>query len=162
MSGTCSHRADSSKRCTSTALVTTQMRLATVSLCVLCETAGAPGVRTAAAAARHEHALLDEVGVARSRPTQARKAPRRGTKQKSIIECSFRLFIRCSTPTKSTIRFRVEWSICVEGVEHSVPSRPKQRLSRTFQDAGSAGWRVPFRPREDSIARRKSGNRYIY
>ena len=89
MSGTCSHRADSSKRCTSTALVTTQMltqmRLATVSLCVLCETAGAPGVRTAAAAARHEHALLDEVGVARSRPTQARKAPRRGTKRASAL-----------------------------------------------------------------------------
>ena len=43
MSGTCSHRADSSKRCTSTTLVTTQMLmqmlLATVSLCVLCETA---------------------------------------------------------------------------------------------------------------------------
>jgi hypothetical protein len=38
-----SHRADSSKRCTSTTLVTTQMLtqmlLATVSLCVLCETA---------------------------------------------------------------------------------------------------------------------------
>ena len=43
MSGTCSHRADSSKRCTSTTLVTTQMLtqmlLATVSLCVLSETA---------------------------------------------------------------------------------------------------------------------------
>ena len=78
MSGTCSHRADSSKRCTSTTLVTTQMLtqmlLATVSLCVLCETAVRS--RPCAQLLPHEHAPLDEVGVTRSRPTQREK--RRG------------------------------------------------------------------------------------
>ena len=60
----------------------TQMLLATVSLCVLCETA----VRSRPCAqllpqrpARHEHAPLDEVGVTRSRPTQREKRWR-GTK----------------------------------------------------------------------------------
>jgi len=68
----------------------TQMLLATVSLCVLCgNRCGLAAVRTAAAAARHEHASLDEVGVARS-PNSAKSAE--AWHQKSIIECSFRLF----------------------------------------------------------------------
>ena len=66
MSGTCSHRADSSKRCTSTTLVTTQMLtqmlLATVSLCVLCETAVRSRPCAQLQPQRHEHVLLDGVG----------------------------------------------------------------------------------------------------
>ena len=97
MSGTCSHRADSSKRCTSTTLVTTQMLtqtlLATVSLCVLCETAVRSRPCAQLLPQRAEHAPLAEVGVARSRPTQVLSAKSaEAWHQKSIIECSFRLF----------------------------------------------------------------------
>ena len=87
MSGTCSHRADSSKRCTSTTLVTTQMLtqmlLATVSLCVLCETA----VRSRPCAQLLPQRATSMRRLMRSelhaRPTwlnAAPKAPRRGTK----------------------------------------------------------------------------------
>ena len=86
MSGTCSHRADSSKRCTSTTLVTTQMLtqmlLATVSLCVLCETAVRSRLcaqllpQTATSMRRSMRSEL----VARSRPTQREK--RRGVAPK--------------------------------------------------------------------------------
>ena len=90
MSGTCSHRADSSKRCTSSTLVTTQMLtqmlLAMVSLCVLCETTvrSWPCAQLLRQRAPDQHAPLDEVGVARWRSTQR--------EPKSIMECSFRLF----------------------------------------------------------------------
>ena len=52
-------------------------------------------------------------------------------------------------PKKSMILHRMVPSDTAKSVElHlSAPPRPKQRLSRTFQDAGSAGWRAPFRPR---------------
>ena len=84
MSGTCSHRADSSKRCTSTTLVTTQMLtqmlLATVSLCVLCETAVRSRPCAQLLPQRATSMPLDEVGVARSRPTQREK--RRGVAPK--------------------------------------------------------------------------------
>ena len=68
----------------------TQMLLATVSLCVLCETA----VRSRPCAQllpRHEHAPLDEVGVAHARAQLSAKSAE-AWHQKSIIECSFRLF----------------------------------------------------------------------
>ena len=94
MSGTCSHRADSSKRCTSTTLVTTQMLtqtlLATVSLCVLCETAVRSRPCAQLLPQRAEHAPLDEVGVTRSRPTQREK--RRGVAPKVHKDCPLRLF----------------------------------------------------------------------
>ena len=97
MSGTCSHRADSSKRCTSSTLVTTQMLtqmlLATVSLCVLCETA----VRSRPCAqlllqCAHCHVLLDGV-ESELQPARAQLSAKSAEAwhQKSIIECSFRL-----------------------------------------------------------------------
>ena len=93
VSGTCSHRADSSKRCTSTTLVTTQMRtqtlLATVSLCVLCETAvrSRPCAQLLCRSVPSTLRLMTSELHARSRPTQ-----REAGHQKSIIGCSFRLF----------------------------------------------------------------------
>ena len=90
MSGTCSHRADSSKRCTSTTLVTTQMLtqmlLATVSLCVLCETAvrSRPCAQLLPQPATSMRRL--RVGVARSRPTQREK--RRGVAPKVLLASS--------------------------------------------------------------------------
>ena len=68
--------------------------------------------------------------------------------QKSIIECSFRLFkvLYPHYGFKSTIPRRMVY-LNRELNNLSAPPRPKQRLSRTFQDAGSAAWRAPFRPR---------------
>ena len=60
----------------STTQMLTQMLLATVSLCVLCETAVRSRPCAQLLPQRAEHALLDDVGVARSRPTQREK--RRG------------------------------------------------------------------------------------
>ena len=77
MSGTCSHRADSSKRCTSSTLVTTQMLtqmlLAMVSLCVLCETTvrSWPCAQAAAAARTSMRRLI------RSRTLAPKSAPKR-------------------------------------------------------------------------------------
>ena len=95
MSGTCSHRADSSKRCTSTNLVTTQMLtqmlLATVSLCVLCETAvrSRPCAQLLPQPATRMRRLMRSELHARAQ-LSAKSAE--AWHQKSIIECSFRLF----------------------------------------------------------------------
>jgi hypothetical protein len=51
-----------------------------VSLCTLRNRCALAAVRTAAAAARHQHVPLDEVGVTLA-PNSARKVPRRGTKR---------------------------------------------------------------------------------
>ena len=68
----------------------TQTLLATVSLCVLCETAVRSRPCAQLLPQRAEHDPLDEVGVARSAQLSAKSAE--AWHQKSIIECSFRLF----------------------------------------------------------------------
>ena len=95
MSGTCSHRADSSKRCTSTTLVTTQMLtqmlLATVSLCVLCETAvrSRPCAQLLPQLATSMRRLMRSELHARAQ-LSAKSAE--AWHQKSIIDCPLRLF----------------------------------------------------------------------
>jgi len=93
--GTCSHRADSSKRCTSSTLVTTQMLtqmlFATVSFCVLCETAvrSRPCAQLLPQRATSMRRLMRSELHARAQ-LSAKSAE--AWHQKSITECSFRLF----------------------------------------------------------------------
>ena len=84
---------------------------------------------------------------------QTQREKRRGLAPKVHNRVLLSSFKRALPPLSR--RFRVEWSICVERVEHSIPSHSKQRLFRTFQDAGSAGWRAPFRPRADLLPARQ-------
>ena len=61
-----------------------------LSVCSVKPLCALAAVRTVAAAGRHQHAPLDEVGVARRAQLSAKNAE--AWHQKSIIECSFRLF----------------------------------------------------------------------